>query len=451
MEIKETIQNYKENMIKDLQEWIKKDSVFDEKTITKDAPFGKGVKNSLDYIAEVAKRDGFKVTNYDGYVTEIEFGKGKELIGIFGHGDVVPEGKGWIHKPYGAEIENNLIYGRGSSDDKGPTIAAYYALKMLKEAGYQPNKTIRLVVGGNEERGSACLDYYFNKIKRPHPTYGFTPDADFPLIYGEKGLISYHYYGKFDDSCIKSIVGGVVSNAVIDEAIFEFKEEIIINNKFTKLCKKYGLKFEYNKKKLKFIGKASHAAMPENGINAFSLGLVVLSKTTNSELAKYFGPKFEDYYGKGLGICYKTKEMGKLTIIQGLAKYEKGNYDFNINIRYPRGKTYKEICQILDKNAMQKGELLGFAEPLYVDPNSKFIQTLLKAYQDVTKDYKTKPMTIGGGTYAKETKNTVAFGMDFHRLNGSGNIHSPEEAINIDDLLEGCEIYYKAIKGLCEL
>ena len=103
-------------------------------------------------------------------------------------------------------------------------MAAYYALKLIKELNISLNSNIKIVVGGNEENGSACLDYYFNKLKRPHPTYGFTPDAEFPLIYGEKGILNYVYSGNYEDEIIESLNGGVAANSVPDTATAVFKK-----------------------------------------------------------------------------------------------------------------------------------------------------------------------------------------------------------------------------------
>lgn len=455
MNYREKVLNYQKDLINDLVGWVKQKSVYDETTITKGAPFGEGVKNSLDYICNIAKRDNFKVTNYDGYVSEIEYGSGEEIVMILGHADVVPEGTGWKYDPYEGKIVDNLLYGRGSSDDKGPTLCAYYALKIIRDLGIEANKTIRIVIGGNEEKGSRCLDYYFNTIKRPHPTLGFTPDAEFPLIYGEKGILSYEYKGKFTDNLIEYIDGGEVINAVAGKTTIRFNQIVNLDNEFFKLLDKYyvshSIRDENNKTVLELEGKSAHASTPEKGINALSIGLYALSLFTTSELANHFGPLFLNYYGRELGIKTRNHLMGKLTMNLGLGHYENGEYSFGINIRYPNNITGEKIKNKLDKHIMHEGTLLSDSHPLFVDPKSKLVKTLMNAYKEVTNDAKARPITIGGGTYARETINTVAFGMDFLRNNGTGNIHTLNEAINLDDLVDGTEIYLKAIIGLLEI
>jgi len=89
------------------------------------------------------------------------------------------------------------------------------------------------------------------------------------------------------------------------------------------------------------------------------------------------------------------------------------------------------------------------SKPLLVDPKSEFIQTLLRAYQDETGDTTSPMITIGGGTYAKEAKNTIAFGSNFPGK--IDNIHDANEKIDLDDLYRSIAIYARAINDLGRL
>ena len=326
MEIRNEVLKNKQSLINDLIGWVKIKSVLDKSSATKGAPFGKGVKESLDYIYNLAIKEGFKATNYDGYCVEIEYGKGDEIIGIFGHGDVVPEGENWKFDPYSGTIDNNLIYGRGSSDDKGPTICSFYALKILKDNGIIPSKTIRLVVGGNEENGSLCLEHYFKTLKKPNPTYGFTPDAEFPLIYGEKGIMTFKFKGNRASDVIESINAGVAVNAVPSTSIFKLKKDAK-KEEIKKSANKYKMDAEFiDSKTIKFIGKAAHASTPELGINALTYGFKVISEVYNDEFATSLFNMFYSYYGEGLKINHNSTTMGLLTVNLGLGKYIDNNY-----------------------------------------------------------------------------------------------------------------------------
>lgn len=455
MDIRKEVELRKDLMVKDLQEWIKTGGVLDKSTAKEGQPFGEAVKNTLNWIYNKAKEDGFDVVNHDGYCVEITYGKQEETVMVLGHADVVPVGEGWSYPPFGGEIHDNLIYGRGASDDKGPTLAAYYGLKIIKDLQIPLKRQIKIVVGGNEESGSLCMHHYFHTLGKKAPTYGFTPDADFPLIYGEKGIMTYVYEGDFSDNVIESFDAGVAANSVPSECVMVLKGDYNFKEDYDKWMEKHNFKADYEVKEgktyLKFYGKAAHGAFPEGGINAFTMLLRVVSLFTDSEFAKHFGYKLSCYYGKRIGINHYSEPMGHLTMNVGVAKYDGKHYGIVINIRYPNDMKYEEIVQNLDKSIMHKGFCPGNSSPLYVDPNSEFIQTLLKVYQDVTGDYESKPMTIGGGTYARETQNTVAFGMEFKNNRGSGSIHSPNERLHIDDLVDGAHIYTEALIKLGNL
>ena len=441
-------------VVQELCDWIKINSVYDESTINEKMPFGQGVYYALEYIAELAEQYGFNVDRCDGYCTEISYGQGEDIVMIMGHADVVPTGANWQYDPFLGEVVDGYVYGRGSEDDKGPTMASFYALKILKDKNLlNPNKKYVLVVGGNEERGSDCLKYYFNTLKKPQPKYGFTPDAEFPLVYGEKGIMTYEFTGSKESEVIKLIEGGIVSNAVVGNAkailngVYNLKSEL---NEFTS---KYGLsgKLEIvdNETIINITGKIAHAAMPNLGKNALSYLLMFLNENINDEVIKHFSPLFSDYYGEKMGIAIDGEKMGKLTMNLGLGKYENSHYSFTINIRYPIDTTGEEVLNILNSKVLDEGILVSDSKPLYLDPNSAFIQTLLRAYQDISKDYDSKPMTIGGGTYARNTINSVAFGMCFPHEEELA--HQINEVLSVESLEKGLAIYLKAIHMLGDL
>ena len=182
---------YKKDVLEKLAEFVLINSVYDEKSVSKADPFGAGVSEALNYIATLAYYDGFDVKNYDNKVVEIIAGKGVKNITIMAHADVVPTGDGWKQNPFVVRETKTHLYGRGVADDKGPCLAAYYALKALKDNKLLGRYQVRLLVGGNEERGSLCMEHYFHTLNKPQPTYGFSPDSNFPLIFAEKGIINF--------------------------------------------------------------------------------------------------------------------------------------------------------------------------------------------------------------------------------------------------------------------
>lgn len=438
---------YYQNTINNLRKWITINSVYDEKTITQQHPFGNGVAKALEYIAILAEEDGFEVDRCDGYCTEISYGQGP-LIAIYAHCDVVPVSGEWKFDPFGAVIENDIMYGRGTSDDKGPAMAAYYAIKMLKDLDLIKDYRVSLVIGGNEESGSRCLEYYFNNLHKPYPSYGFTPDGDFPLIYGEKAIATFKGVVENDFERIISLKAGVVTNSVADKAVAELKESIEVKL-VEDYCAKNKLHYELQDNILTFKGKASHGSLPQEGINAGLHMLIFLGQTFDYPQLVSIGNGFLDGEGKNINLYYSSELLHQTTYNIGIINYERGKLEYYINFRYPENVDCLDILKKLNSKGLGDFELLSTADYLLVDPESKMIKVLMKCYQEVTGDYISKPMAIGGGTYAKESKNTVAFGSHF--VGREDNIHDANEKIHLSDLTTSIAIYAEAIKSLGEL
>ena len=192
------IDENKAEMIKSLSNLLSIPSVSGE--AEPGMPFGRNVQLAYDYMMQLGKKEGFALYNADNYGGHIDFeGKDTGIVGIVGHLDVVPEGDGWKHDPYGGEVEDGIIYGRGTIDNKGPVIASFYAMKALKECGFEPEKTIRLILGLDEETNWNGMEYYLNDVGEI-PDFGFTPDADFPAIHGEKGIMVFDIVKKFNNT-----------------------------------------------------------------------------------------------------------------------------------------------------------------------------------------------------------------------------------------------------------
>ena len=207
------VKNYEEIALTNLQKLLQIDSVLDESTISVGAPFGKGIRDALEFFLKLAESDGFKTFNDEGYAGIIEYGEGEE-VAVLCHLDVVPTGNNWKYPPFSAAIEDGKVYARGAMDDKGPTVAAYYALKMLKDLNVKLNKKIKIILGTDEETGWRGISHY--KEKYGLPEIGFAPDADFPLIYGEKGIIHTVVENSDTDEDIVYVKGGERFNVVID-------------------------------------------------------------------------------------------------------------------------------------------------------------------------------------------------------------------------------------------
>ena len=414
-QINDYIDNYKEEMVLKLAEFVSIPSIYDEHTSDDKNPFGNGVTQALQYFYNLAKSDGFEVTNYDNYCVEVVYGKGP-IIDILAHCDVVEVSDNWKFNPFDKLYDSDYVYGRGTQDDKGPLLASYYALKAIKELNLPINKKIRFIVGGNEESGSKCLEYYYNTLKKEYPSCGFTPDAEFPIIHGEKGITRIEVIYDKIDSGIIDIFGGKALNIVMDEVVFKTKN---------------GDK--------KYLGKAAHASKPEAGINAFVLALKDLKKDYKCFEKLY--NDFSDYNGNGLCINSCDNKLKDLTMNIGKVRLEDRKLHIILDIRYPLSINVNEIKKRIEEKGYMVKILMDEA-PIYMDENSNFVETLLESYKEIT-NLDDKPYTIGGGTYAKSSKNVVAFGMLFK--DDEDLMHQDNERIRIDHYLLGAKIYFNAL------
>lgn len=435
---------YKQEMVEKLCELLKIPSVLDEKSATSTMPFGKGVDDALKCVGKLGEQLGFKVDYCDGYATELTIGTGDKLISIFAHADVVPATGTWKYGPFEPTIVKNKLYARGSSDDKGPFIASLYAAKALFDKGLVNNYRIRLVVGGDEESGSRCLVHYFEKLKKENPTYGFTPDSDFPLIYGEKGITDFETTLKIDIPHVNSIKGGVVTNAVCDKVIVNMDKF----DDFICYLKEQKIDFEISGNDITFIGKAVHGSTPELGKNAALIALKSLGDFYKIEKLSNIGEKLLDTSGKSFNGYSHSKLLGDTTYCVGIINYENGNLYFTVNFRFNELVNPEEFMKNLDKELLVTSKMDGVSKVLLFDPKCKMVKTMMKAYRAETHD-RTKPLTTGGGTYAKHAANTVAFGAQFPHAEFT--MHEPNEYINLDDLFMSSVIYAHAIKLLGEL
>ena len=116
----------KDDLLKDLGDLIRINSIRDVEHGTKEEPLGPGPAAALRKVLEFGDRDGFVTKNIENVAGHIEYGDGEEMFGLLGHVDVVPVDDNWDTDPFEPVIKDGKLYARGSADDKGPSIAAYY-------------------------------------------------------------------------------------------------------------------------------------------------------------------------------------------------------------------------------------------------------------------------------------------------------------------------------------
>ena len=385
---KEEVEKRKDQLIQDIETLCAIPSVYDEKTAGENQPYGKACRNALDAMLEIGKRDGFVTYDEHGYAGHIDIGDQEESFGILGHLDVVPVNEvGWNSDPFKVVQVNDKLYGRGVADDKGPLLAGYYAAKIIHDLNLPVKKKIRVIFGCDEERGSSCVAHYFQN--NPFPSMGFTPDAEFPVVYGEKGIVRFDIKGDVKKDGLVAMVAGDRVNIVPEkcEAIIEgnhkqyeasFKE-FLEKNHVTGVIEEEG-----NCTKLILKGKSAHASLPEEGINAVSLLATYLDGIINNKLVHFIATYLNDYDGKGLQINHEGL-MGKLTMNLGVVRYVKEKAEIELDLRCPHEIDLKKMADDVEELCHSYGLTLesDIHEPLYVDPNSELIQKLHKAYVEV--------------------------------------------------------------------
>ncbi len=450
MTIKERIENYKDEMLKNLADLVSYDSKED---LSDPAyPFGKTNADCLNRALEICESYGFKTKNLDNYCGYAEIGEGDQVIGVLAHLDIVPAGEGWVTDPFKMVIEGDHAIGRGTSDDKGPACASMIAMKILKDMDVPLNKRVRLIFGLNEETGSKCLAHYV--AKEGHMDMGFTPDGAFPGVHGEKGLMGAHYESTSDK--ILSINGGVAKNVVCARCATEFVLDDIHVEALLDYFKQNNIEAEFtcegNIGKLDVKGKAAHGGGPANGVNAAAHTLKALEVAGMKD-------KFVDFYNKHIGFhfageglgCFLEDQYGATTCCNGMIKTENGLISGTLDIRFPVTFKGNDVVSLIEKTPMENGKVVidTVTEPLYFPLESPLVTKLWKAYQKVTGDMETKPFTMGGGTYAKGIHNCIAFGGGFPNRENT-HAHDCNEFTSISALLKQTEVYIEAIQSLLE-
>ena len=453
------IEEEKENIKNDLARLVRVPSVSSEKI--GDYTFGEQCAKVLETALAIGNENGFETENIDYYCGSILLNSNVEKeVGIVTHLDVVPAGDGWNFPCFELTEKDGLYIGRGTEDDKGPTIAALYALKFFQKEGIKLPFSLRMIMGCDEEMGMGDLPYYLTKKKAPY--FSFTPDSGYPVCVGEKGIMGVEVKLCKLGERIISFVGGNATNSVCD-----YSEAIIVTDvsSFPTAENIYVSLLDNNKVKITATGRTAHAAYPEGSDNAIkriaeyiTVNDLLPNDSEEYKAMKYLAEILEGYLGEGLGINTSDKESGYLTSIGGMIYEREGILIQNINIRYPVTKKGNDISNLLKKVAATRGfEAYSYydKEPYYFSPEKPEIKALVNAYKTVTGDTD-ETYTTGGGTYARAFPDTVAFGVTMKGStgllgDGRGGCHERDEYITIKELHDSIKIFVYAINNLASL
>lgn len=394
---------------------------------------------------------GFATKNIDGKIGYAECGTGEAMVVSLGHLDVVPVGPGWKYEPFSATIDGGYIYARGATDDKGPTMAAFYAIRAIKECCPDLGVRLRAVFGCDEESGMTCVERYVEV--EPAPTFGIAPDSAWPLIHGEKGICDLHFQVEVPDSSFRlvEIAGGQRLNIVIDacDALVEVSDSVKSEVQ-EKLDASWDRNIEAvwaseNMLAIRAIGKAAHGSTPWRGDSAAARVFRLLAEISPLETQEWYEALLWACHpsGVGLGIHGADEASRDLTCNLGVVTSSASKVRLSFNVRYPvtwTGEQVKSRAVEFSKGTNAPMSLVDFHDspPLYFPLDHPLVSTIVDAYQAETGDTNSKPGVMGGGTYARKIANTVSIGTGWQ---GDGEAHQTNERLKVEHLYKMSRIY----------
>lgn len=449
-----------QELITELQQLIQIESILDEENATAAAPFGEGPLAALNFMLQKGLEQGMIVKNVDNMAGHIEMGEGEDLLGILCHVDVVPAGDlaTWTYPPFEGRMVDGKLFARGAIDDKGPTMAAWLAMKLIKDAGIPLKKRVRMIIGSDEESGFRCVDRYFEKEEMP--AIGFAPDADFPLINAEKGIahvVLTQKAGRLENEKLVSFDAGKRTNMVPDKAIATLRAASVnAELNFQKFLLENDAQGSFAIEGSSYIitvkGKSAHAMEPEKGRNA----AVLLAKFLTTELdgagldfANFMVELFDgDHYGTALNFNFFDEMSGQTTLNPGIVTFGENGATLEVSMRYSVTYPFEQKVSAVQSMLADKAfamDIAGNSTPHYVSEDDELVKTLLDVYRKHSGDF-SKPLSTGGGTYARVMKKGVAFGMLFP---GEPDVaHQADEFVIVENLVKAAAIYAEAIVKL---
>ncbi|MBV6459643.1 MAG: putative dipeptidase [Fimbriimonadaceae bacterium] len=413
------------------------------------APFGQGNRDALDFALQQGEAWGMRTKDLDGFCGYAEFGSGDKLLLVLGHLDVVPVSPDWKHAPFGAEIDGGYVYARGAVDDKGPTMAAFYAARAIQQTFPDLPCRLRVFFGCNEESGFECVHHYAKNDEAP--TLGIAPDSGWPLYHGEKGIANFIVEKPLigGDFALLEACGGQRPNIVIDSLRARVRVSPAVRAEVdSKLADAWDRNLEFawagDVLEINSKGKAAHGAWPFGGDSAAIRCFRFLMEIAPVSATKAYTELFERTHisGGGLGIHGADDPSGDLTCNLGIVETIDGSLKLTFNVRYPvtwKGPELRAKCEAHLESLDGGYRLAEFSDsaPLYFPIEHPLVKTIRDVYREETGD-DSQPGVMGGGTYARALPNTVSIGTGWE---GDGAAHENDERLKIDHLYKMSRIY----------
>ncbi|RYG23882.1 M20 family peptidase [bacterium] len=422
------------------------------------APYGVENRRALDLALELSKASGMRTVDLEGHIGYAEFGSGDKMVMSLGHLDVVPTGPGWKHAPFGAEIEDGYIYARGTTDDKGPTMASFYAMRAIQTCFPDLGVRMRQAFGCNEESGFGCVARYMETEEAP--TFGIAPDSGWPCYHAEKGIANLEIdwtipTGDFE---LIELEGGQRPNIVIDSCSAKVRVSQGARKEVdAKLADAWdrNVTFAWDGDVLGIfaIGKAAHGATPYMGDSAAARAVRFLFEIAPVAVQPYYEELLEATHngGAGLGISGSDEVARDLTANLGIVTAKDGKVSLLVNVRYPvtwTGEKLQTMCRnfLANRRGTFDLKVTRDSPPLYFPLDHPLVKTMIEVYEEESGERR-DPGTMGGGTYARAIPNTISIGTGW---DGDGNAHETDERLKVDHLFRMSRIYARVLYRLAQ-
>ena len=457
------IDAHKQEMLEDICELCRINS--EKMPAEEDMPFGPGAAECLDAALDMAEGYGFETLDYDGYVGCVDLNELPRQLDILAHLDVVPAGEGWeVTEPFKPVVKDGKLYGRGTADDKGPAVAALYAMRAVKELGIPLKKNVRLILGTDEECGSSDIAHYYSVEKEAPMT--FSPDAEYPVTNVEKGRMEGHFTAQFELSealpKLVNIKAGTKINVVPGKAkaTLEGMDSSVLEETAKAVEAETGIHFLFEYEApfatITAVGAGAHASTPQDGNNAITGLLTLLVRLPFAPCAQMDFVKktlalipHGDVNGRTLGVAMEDEISGKLTLAFDLLTVDASGLDAWFDTRVPVCGNEGNVLSVVREKVTGEGFTLltdSMTPPHHVSGDSVFVKTLLKVYEAYT-GQKGECQSTGGGTYVHHIENGVAFGA---AMPGTDNrMHGADEFAVVEELVVSAKIFAQVIVELC--
>jgi succinyl-diaminopimelate desuccinylase len=427
-------------------------------------PYGEGPAAALEAASEILRSKAFQVKNFENRVITVDLNEHEPALGILAHLDIVPAGEGWDSNPFELVVRDGVLCGRGTADDKGPAVAAIYAMCAARELAPELEKGCRLMLGSAEETGHDDMECYMKAHRMPPNV--FSPDSDYPVVNLEKGRYVPSFGVEWTEEKamprVVSIKGGDTANVVPRHA--EAVVEGMALEDIDALCGSFSRKTGAvlmaepwgEAVRITSEGRASHAMAPSKGINAQTallslLAVLPLAESRSFSAIRSLNRLFPhgDTSGTALGVAMDDELSGELTLNFGVLAMTATGISGNFDSRLPVSVTEENMVAVADAMLRDAGFLVFNRQRTHchhTPAESRFVQTLLRVYQEHT-GLEGACLSFGGQTYVHNIDGGVAFGCSMPGVDN--RLHDANEFIEIENLILSAKMFTQVILDMC--